>query len=157
MGVELKGQALALLLAAAMGWLLGVLYDLLRPVRRRTGRVMGAALDMLFCLAAGAAVFTYAMGAGSGRLGLWELTAALLGFLLYMHTLSGPLLRVFNALLELLCRLVGALKKTAARAVLLTKKALERMRGYARKVREKFPKKSRPPEAAEEEQTCVER
>ena len=31
------------------------------------------------------------MGAGEGRLGLWELCAALLGFLLWVHALSPPL------------------------------------------------------------------
>lgn len=154
MGIKLEGQVLALLLAVAMGAVMGVFYDLLRPVRRRTGRVTGAMLDILFCFASGAAAFTYAMGAGSGRLGLWELAAALIGFLLYMHTLSNPILHVFTALLELFCRIAGALKKTAAKAVLLTKKVLRRVREWGRRLQEKISKKRKPPE---EEEPCIER
>lgn len=92
METSLTDQALALLLALGLGTGLGLLYDLLRPPRRRSGRMLAGLLDLLFALAAGAAVFVYAMSAGSGRLGLWELTAALLGFLFYLHVLSPALL-----------------------------------------------------------------
>ena len=43
------------------------------------------------------------MGAPSGRMGLWELSAALLGFLFYLHALSPALLPV----LELPYRMMG--------------------------------------------------
>lgn len=92
METSLTDQALALLLALGLGAGLGLLYDLLRPPRYRGGRVLATALDLLFGLAAGAAVFLYAMGADNGRLGLWELTAALLGFLFYLHALSPAVL-----------------------------------------------------------------
>lgn len=85
---SLQQQLWALLLAFGLGAALGFLYDLFRPPRYRTGRILGIVLDFLFCLAGGAAAFCYAMGAGNGRLGLWELTAMFLGFLLYAQRLS---------------------------------------------------------------------
>ena len=67
---------------------LGMLYELLRPLRRGAGS-RAALADVLFALLAGAAAFAVAMQAPDGRLGLWSLTAALLGFLLQLHVLSG--------------------------------------------------------------------
>lgn len=82
------GEAALLLPALLLGIGLGLLYELLRPARRSTGK--GAAwADVLFALLAGAAAFALAMCAPDGRLGLWSLTAALLGFLLQLHLLSG--------------------------------------------------------------------
>lgn len=96
METSLARQALALGLALGLGAGLGLLYDLLRPPRRRSGPIPAALLDMLFGLASGAAVFFYAMEAESGRMGLWELTAALLGFLFYLHALSPAVLPVLE-------------------------------------------------------------
>lgn len=147
MGIELEGQALRLLLAAGGGFGLGLFYDLLRPVRRRLGRPAGWLLDLLFCLGAGAGAFVYAMGAGSGRMGLWELAAALLGFAVYMNTLSGPVFRALSALLDLLCRAAAALKKRAARLAASTKNGLGRMREWVRGHARAQLRKRRPPEA----------
>ena len=57
----------------------------------------------------------FAMGAGSGRLGVWELAAALMGFLLYLYTLS----RFLEPLLDKIC---GGAWKIAAVLKKLTKK-----------------------------------
>ncbi len=105
MGVRLEDQLRSLLLALALGAAAGLLYDLLRPLRRRTGPLAGALLDIFACLLTGCGAFLYAMGAGNGRLGQWELAAMLLGFLLYLHVLSPPLLRLFTAGLNRVCRL----------------------------------------------------
>lgn len=112
MGIELHRQALALLLALGLGVLLGLAYDLLRPPRRRSGQLLGAALDLVFCAAAGFAAFLYAMSAGNGRLGLWELAAMLLGFLLYLSLPSRWLLPLFSRGWELFFRGLDAAKKT---------------------------------------------
>ncbi len=61
MGVQLERQLWALLLALALGAAAGLLYDLLRPPRRRTGPRLGALLDVLFCLLSGCGAFLYAM------------------------------------------------------------------------------------------------
>ena len=71
-----------------LGISLGMLYELLRPLRRNAGP-WTALSDLLFALLAGAAAFAVAMQTPGGRLGLWSLTAALLGFLLQLHVLSG--------------------------------------------------------------------
>ena len=85
MAQGIRVQALGLLLALGLGAGLGLLYDLLRPLRRRTG---DALWDLLFCAAAAASCFCFAMRSESGRLGSGELAASLAGFCLYVHALS---------------------------------------------------------------------
>lgn len=76
-----------LLTALVFGLSLGLLYDLMRPLRRRAGRA-GPLLDVLFALLSGLAAFLFAMGAENGRMGQWELAAMLAGFLLWLNFLS---------------------------------------------------------------------
>ena len=95
MDIRLGAQALGLLLGLLTGAAQGLAYDILRPPRHGSGPLAGALLDALFCLAAGGGVFALAMSSGSGRLGTWELAAALAGFLLYMRLLSPPVLRAY--------------------------------------------------------------
>ncbi len=91
MGQSIEGQALELLAFLLGGALLGLAYDMLRPIRRAAGRG-GGALDVLFCAAGGALFFLLAMRTGSGRMGTWSLAAAAVGFCMYMQTLSALLL-----------------------------------------------------------------
>ena len=102
MGIHPSAQALELLEALLLGVGLGLGYDLLRPPRRRSGRLGGSLLDLLFALLAGAAAFLSAMNSSGGRTGLWELSATLLGFLLYLYALSPAVL----PLLEGWCRVM---------------------------------------------------
>jgi len=88
MALSIRAQALSLLLAFAVGAGLGLLYDLLRPLRRRCGDTLW---DLLFCFAAAALAFLLAMRAGSGVLGTGELALSLLGLLAYFR-LPGPVL-----------------------------------------------------------------
>ena len=90
-------QAAALLLAALLGLGAGLLYDLLRPPRRAMRRAWAALIDLLYALCVGIGLFLFAMSAGEGRLGLWELGAALAGFLVYLHLLSPVFLPLFDA------------------------------------------------------------
>ena len=76
-----------LLTALVFGLSLGLLYDLIRHLRRRAGRA-GPLLDVLFALLSGLAAFLFAMGAENGRMGQWELAAMLAGFLLWLNFLS---------------------------------------------------------------------
>lgn len=107
MEIYVSRQALALALALLMGVLIGLLYDLLRPVRRRGGKFCAAVLDCLFSLCSAFAAFLYAMTAPSGRLGLWELFMTLLGFTLYMYTLSDSVFHLLDGLLSRVCDLTG--------------------------------------------------
>ena len=58
-----------------------------RRARRRAGRA-SPLLDLLFALLAGIGAFCCAMSSESGRLGIWELAASLMGFLLWQNFLS---------------------------------------------------------------------
>ena len=102
MGIRPSAQALELLEALLLGVGLGLGYDLLRLPRRRREGLAASLLDLLFALLSGAAAFLFAMSTQKGRTGLWELTATLLGFLLYLHALSPGML----PLLEGCCRVM---------------------------------------------------
>ena len=93
MELQLAAQAFSLLLSGLGGLGLGLFYDLLRPLRRRTG---DPGWDLLFCLGAAALCFGFAMRAPTGRLGVLELGAALLGLCLYLSLLSPTLFPIFE-------------------------------------------------------------
>lgn len=107
--VALQGVRLAL--GFVLGVALGVCYDFVRPLRRRCGRGGAAALDVAFALVSGLAAFAFAMGAGSGKMGLWELAASLLGFAGYMHTLSDAVYAVTDGFFSAALRLGACSEK----------------------------------------------
>jgi hypothetical protein len=88
MGVDIRAQALSLLLGCALGAGLGLLYDLLRPIRRRGGDTLW---DLLFCAAAAFLCFLLAMREENGRLAGGQLMSSLAGLLLYEQLFSPPL------------------------------------------------------------------
>lgn len=128
MAAQLDKQALALALALLLGVLTGVCYDFFRPLRRRSGGVWAAVQDALFCLIAGGGLFVFAMGADNGRMGLWELTAVLIGFLLYMHTLSTPILAFFTAMFRYIKKGAGFCKKILKKIAFSAKKFFQKLR-----------------------------
>ena len=101
MELRLAAQALSLLLSCLGGIALGLFYDLLRPLRRRTGDLFW---DLLFCLGAAALCFCAAMRAPTGRLGVLELGAALLGLCLYLRLLSPTLFPIFESFVTCFAR-----------------------------------------------------
>lgn len=110
MGLEIRAEALSLLLGAAMGAGLGLLYDLLRPIRRRSRAWFW---DLLFCLCAAAAAFLFAMRAENGVLGTGEILLSLTGLLLYLRCLSPLLLPCWERKVQ---KTGAILKKTQAYA-----------------------------------------
>ena len=120
MEIAVGVQALGLVLAFVMGAGMGVLYDVLRPLRRRSGRGGAAVLDALYMLLCGALAFMFAMGAGSGKLGVWELAATLAGFAGYMYTLS-------DAVFPLLDRTVGMIGRIGQRIRHCLKNIIEKI------------------------------
>ncbi len=102
MELSIRAQALSLGLALALGAALGLLYDLLRPVRHHGG---GPVWDALFCLCAAAAAFLFAMHAPGGVLGSSEVLLSLFGLLLYFQLLSPVFLPIFGKL----DRVIGAI------------------------------------------------
>lgn len=124
-GQSIEGQALELLAFLFGGALLGLMYDMLRPIRRAAGRG-GGALDVLFCALGGALFFALAMRTGSGRMGTWSLAAAAVGFCMYMQTLSALLLPVF-----------AAIDAAAVRAWQGCKKVIKKFCKYAKSIFQK--------------------
>ena len=88
MEISLFSQSMSLGCFALLGLGLGLLYDLLRPMRYSGGPAL--LWDGIFCAAAASGCFVLSMN--SGRLGQWELAAALLLFCLYINILSPHLL-----------------------------------------------------------------
>lgn len=107
MEINVLSQGMALVFALALGFVLGFVYDLVRPARRRSSTWGEVILDVLFALFAGSAVFIYAIAAPSGRLGVWELMFALCGYLLYTYLLSD---RVFALTDRFFVLVIGILR-----------------------------------------------
>lgn len=127
MEIELTKQAAALGAAIVLGLLLGLIYDFLRPFRRRASAPAAACIDVLFGLCSGSAVFLYAMAAPGGRLGLWELSLTLLGFLVYTWTLSDRVYRLTDGVYSLVRRLVLYLENIMKKFRNLTKLFFQNM------------------------------
>ena len=106
MEISIAEQAISLLCFACLGLGLGLLYDLLRPMRYRgKGAFL---LDLGFCAAGAAACFMLSME--SGKAGLWNIMCALLGFCLYICNLSPVLLPLFMGSFDWLLRRVAQVR-----------------------------------------------
>lgn len=68
MELSLSAQAVQAVYSLLSGALLGFGYDLVRALRRSAARKSTrAALDALYCIAAGFSLFVFALGPGDGR------------------------------------------------------------------------------------------
>ena len=112
----------------ALGILVGVLYDALRPMRRASKTLAAALLDIVFCALTAGGFFCLAMSSRSGMLGLWELAAAAVGLLLYTHYLSAQVYRFFARGLDMLRALGKKFHKRVKKTVLSSKKYFIKMR-----------------------------
>ena len=72
MGVTIGAQTISIAAAAFCGLLAGLLYDLLRVLRRGGGRALGVICDVFFCLFCTGAMFLTGMVFCGGRFGFWE-------------------------------------------------------------------------------------
>ena len=105
MELEVKRQLLQLVAAYAAGLGLGVIYDVLRAIRRRLG--LNWFFDLLFAGALGFVLCTLGMSVGDGELNLFMAGFAALGFYTYMRLLSRlflPAFAAFTGLLALILR-----------------------------------------------------
>jgi spore cortex biosynthesis protein YabQ len=93
-GVSLSEQARCFLASLLLGFILSLLYDLLRAVRlrRATKRRFTSALDLLYCAAFALLTFLFALRIGGGELRLYMLCSALFGAVSYF-TLCARLFR----------------------------------------------------------------
>ena len=96
MELEIKQQAICLAWGLGLGFGLGLVYELMRLCRKKTGLHLLA--DTLFALCCFLCAFLYGMNWAKGRLGLWEISALSAGFCTYMAVFAPVLLRAFRRL-----------------------------------------------------------
>lgn len=114
-------------LAVLLGLSLGFFYDLLRPPRRRAGPIAAALLDLTYALTAATGCFFFAMSAGNGRMGLWELVCVLLGLLGYLQLLSSAVLGSWEALLRRGWNIIRFCKKGLKKSGVFVKKHFQNL------------------------------
>ena len=127
MEINVLSQAKALGLALLLGLVLGLVYDMVRPVRRRSGTWGERILDVLYAVFSGSAVFLYVLAAPGGRLGVWELGFALLGFLLYTNVLSDKVYHVTDRFFVLVIDLIRRIKNIIKKFLIMTKMYFQNM------------------------------
>lgn len=84
MEVSIAAQGQSLLCFLALGLMLGLCYDLLRPLRY--GLKKAALWDGLFCALAAAGCFFLATEKGS--MGVWDIAISLAAFCIYINGIS---------------------------------------------------------------------
>lgn len=100
-----------------LGGTLGLVYDLLRALRRLGGKLWGGVLDALFCLLAVSSLFFFAM-AGDGELRIFVVVGALDGAVLFFCLFSQFLRPLWDFWLNIFLapvRLAGSLLKKSGR------------------------------------------
>ena len=116
MSLDPAAQAHALGLCLAAGVLLGLCYDLLRPLRLLPlPRLIGGLADLTFWAAAALLLFACALLLGDGRVRLYMAAGVMAGAAVYFLTLSSSVRRFLGLIGGLLvragCVLVLPLKK----------------------------------------------
>ncbi|MBS6367113.1 MAG: hypothetical protein KH420_07180 [Clostridiales bacterium] len=119
-------QALQFAISGAAGLGLGLIYDLLRALRRRNRR-LAVPLDLLFCLVALLLVLLLALYPGQGVVRLFMLGGMALGILLWFLTASWPFLSILDKLLTLLGRTLGLLLAPLVKTCKFMKKFLKKL------------------------------
>ena len=123
-------QQLAMFLRSILlGGTLGLVYDLLRALRRLGGRLWGGLLDALYGLTAGSALFFFIM-AGSGELHLFILAGALGGAVLFFCLFSQMLRPLWDFWLQILLAPVGLTGHFLKRLARFYKKLFSFGRGW---------------------------
>lgn len=128
MELEIGRQALGLLMSFMLGALLGLMYDALRPLRRRCRATGAALIDTLYALCALIAAFSFAMGAANGRMGVWELIFIFLGFSAYIQLLSEHIYPVFNGAVKFIEKISSLAKNFIKKIAKLAKILFHKVR-----------------------------
>lgn len=135
--VDMAAQVRAVCQAVLLGGGLGVVYDLMRVVRRRVPLGwLGSVLDLLFWTAATATLFVFSHGAWGGEIRLYGAAFFMLGGWAYFWGLSPLVLGVALAAVRVLELVLGILTAPARAAGRLLKR-------IAKKVKNIFPFKEK--------------
>lgn len=90
-------QALTLLLFAALGAVLALLYCMITPLRRAVGRLGAAVCDILFSLLSGTAIFLLSMYVpGRAQADVWDFFISAAAFCIFMLTSGEYILYFFR-------------------------------------------------------------
>ena len=110
MTVDIARQLQGLCRAVLLGGALGVLYDLMRIVRRRVPvPLLGAVLDFLFWAAAVTALFLFSHESWNGQIRLYGALFCMLGGAAYFWGISPPVMGFLFLLTDLAARILGIL------------------------------------------------
>ena len=110
MSADLVRQGQAVCQAVLLGGLLGVIYDLMRVLRRRVPLPgLGGALDFLFWVLATSGLFLFSQQAWDGQVRLYGAAFCFLGGTAYFWGLSPHFLRLAFALADILRLFLGIL------------------------------------------------
>ena len=110
MTVDVAQQGRALCQALLLGGAMGVVYDLFRVLRVRVkAPLLGPLLDLLFWLAAVAALFLWSQDAWGGRVRVYGAVFCLTGGGLYFWAVSPWLLKLGYLAADLMAALLGIL------------------------------------------------
>lgn len=105
MTTSLLQQAISLLGAFTIGLAFGLLYDLIRPFRRRAPCLLEFTLDLFYCLVVTCIILLCAPLLSQGYLSIFMLMTYGLGAFCYFKLLSRPIRWFSNLLDHALCRL----------------------------------------------------
>lgn len=100
MGNYISEQLAMFVRSILLGGSLGLIYDLLRTLRRLGGRIWGGVLDGIYCVLSACSLFLFVM-AGDGEMRLFVLAGALGGAVLFFCLLSRPLRPLWELWLEI--------------------------------------------------------
>ena len=124
MSLDPAAQARALGICLAAGVLLGLYYDLLRPLRLRPlPRLLGGLADLTFWAAAALLLFVCALLLGDGRVRLYMAAGVLAGAAAYFLLFSPPVRRVQSLAGEILARTGRFLARPLKKLPLFEKKS----------------------------------
>jgi hypothetical protein len=137
METSVTRQLLEAAAALSLGAAAGLLYDFFRVLRARLRlRVITVLCDVLFCVAAGTALFLLGLTVGGGRQRVALGVFAALGGSLYFLTLSRLALYIFRGLADVAALLLYLIARPAVFFAVLLKKiviSLKKLFHYARK------------------------
>ena len=110
MTVDIALQLRGLCRAVLLGGMLGIVYDLMRVMRRRIPLpILGGVLDFLFWVGATTALFLFSHEAWDGQIRLYGAVFCFLGGTVYFWGVSPVVLKIFFFLADLTARILGIL------------------------------------------------
>ncbi len=145
--LSLAGQTKGFLLSLGMGFLLGILYDLIRIIRISISRGKAAVFicDIIFCILACFCTFLFCLSANEGEMRLYLILGELAGFFAYYFSLGAVVFSYSERIIDFTKRLLRSFfgiilfpfKWIFAKTGKVFNKLLEKSRKKSKKVKNK--------------------